>query len=111
MHYDDLIKRAHEAGYAHGEDAGSWVIDGNTSADTARYLLKGLEDGDPEVYDRLPDSPLSGEWAGDPTPASVLSDLGISENCDGADDLLNEYENAFRDGVEDEVTRAAQAIL
>jgi hypothetical protein len=107
MHYDDLIKRARDAGYAHGKAAGSWVIDGNTSADTARYLLKGLEDGDPEVYDRLPSSPLSGEWADSPTPASVLADLGVSEDCEGADDLLNEYEDAFSDGVTDEVVRAA----
>ena len=107
----ELLKQAYKAGYAHGVAAGSWVIDGNTTAETARYILAGFRDGDPEVLDLLPSEPLSGEWADGPTPATVLADLGVDEDDALADDLLYEYEAGFASGMEDEVTRSAEAIL
>lgn len=100
--------RAHELGREHGRNVGSWVIDGNTTESTARRILAGIEDCDSEIMDMIP-SPLSGEWSGDPTPQSVLAQLGITDP-DEQDNALNEYESGFTQGWEGEVSRAARAI-
>lgn len=103
------------AGYEAGAAAGSWVVDGNTSAAAAAALLVGLEDGDPAVLDSLPGSPLSGEWADGPTPSSVLADVGLSYSSSAEpevlDDLLRSFEAAFDAGVRDEVTCSAAAVF
>jgi len=100
---EDLAKLAHKLGYDHGRNAGSWVFDGNTTEETYRWFLKGLEDGDPEVLDRLPTSPLSGEWADSYSLADLADDLDIDQEDDGFDDLCWEYEGGYAMGVEDEV--------
>jgi hypothetical protein len=98
-------------GYEAGRAAGTWVIDGNTSTLTAKWLLEGIEAGDPEVYDQLPGSPLSGEWADAPLPRDILEGFGMSEDDDAADDVLGAFESGFSRGVEDEVVRAARIQL
>ena len=103
--------RADSAGYAAGKAAGSWVIDGNTTYETAREILRMLDEGDPAVYDSLPSSPLSGEWAGDPLPRDVLADVGVDEDDDGADDVLSAYEDGFSRGAEEELVRACRAMM
>ena len=103
--------RAREMGADHGAAAGSWIIDGNTSEETARWWLQGIEDGDPLVMDQLPSAPLSGEWAGDPTPSSVLAELELDDNDYAADDALSAYEDAFYTAVHDQVVWAARAVL
>jgi hypothetical protein len=108
---DDLITSAYKMGYDHGTSAASWVTDGNTSEPTYRQLAQGLADGDPEVLDSLPSAPLSGEWADDPTPSSVLADLEVDPADDGADDLLWSYEEGFSSGVTDEITRVCRHHL
>ncbi len=108
---DALVEQATAMGYAHGVSSGSWVIDGNTSDETKAAWRKGLEDGDPEYLDRLPSSPLSGEWAGEPLPKDVLADLGlpaddIEDPTGQYDYLLDAYEEGFSRGAEDTVTAA-----
>jgi hypothetical protein len=103
---DETIAAAEALGAEHGRNAGSWVTDGNTTPETYRRLLEGIRDGDPEILDALPCAPLSGEWAGDPTPASVLAELDVAEDDDDADDVLSAYEDAYRSAVVDEVERA-----
>lgn len=106
-----------DAAFKHGTEIGktigSWVIDGNTKEETARWLLKGLDDGDPEVYDVLPANPLSGEWADYPSAESVLREAHCvyDLNDERADAVLARYEEGFDQGVQDEVTRAARAML
>jgi|SRR5581483_5811624 len=107
----DVCKLAEESGYRAGVAAGSWVLDGNSTEETARHLLAGIEDGDPEVLDSLPSSPLSGEWAGSLLPADVLAEVGIRENDPVSDDVLSAFEDGYSRGVVDEVVRAARAIL
>lgn len=109
--YDALLRAAQTAGFEHGKSASSWVVGGNTSEETARRLLKGLDDGDPAVYDLLPCSPLSGEWAGAPTPATVFEDLGMTGEENHAGSVLDAYEAGFSEGVEDEVVRAATYLV
>lgn len=99
---------AREAGAAHGRAAASWYFDGNTPLDVYRHVLEGIEDGDPEVMNELPSSPLSGEWADDPTPASVLEDLDVDEDDSYADDYLRAYEEAFSEASMHEIERVAR---
>jgi hypothetical protein len=108
---DAKLEAAEQEGYEAGKAAGSWVIDGNTPEETARYILQGIEDGDPAVMDSLPSSPLSGEWADAPLPRDILEGFDMDEDDDAADDLLTAYEDGFSRGVMDEVERSARAAL
>lgn len=112
-----LASDARHLGVLRGEAAGSWVIDGNTSEAEARAILQGYEDGDPEVMDLQP-SPLSGEWAGDPTPQSLMAELGVHHlpygdktDSEEESDLADAYEEGFGEGFWNEVQRAARAKL
>ncbi len=104
-------QNAEERGYDDGAAAGSWVIDGNTTEETAARLLLGIEEGDPEVYDALPSAPLSGEFAGGLLPRDLLAEYDLTEDDDEADDVLRAYEDGYSAGVVDEVTRSCRAIL
>lgn len=56
-----------------GRAAGSWAADGNSDPAACAATLRGLADGDPGAYDRLPPCPdLSGQWADADSPADVL---------------------------------------
>lgn len=96
-----------QAGLDHGKAAGSWVIDGNTTEDTARRILEGYDDGDPEILDMEP-QPLSGEWADGLAPRDIVPD---DMHDPSRDHLLDVFEMAFSEGFWDEVCRSARAIL
>jgi hypothetical protein len=89
-------------GYHHGVSVGTWVIDENTPDDTVRRIVKGYNEGDPEIMDMAP-YPLSGEWTGE-----SLSELGLAD-ADGDD--LEDYAIGFTDGFWSEVIRSANARL
>jgi hypothetical protein len=108
---DEILEQAEEAGYDLGKAAGSCVVDGNTPQESARRLLQGIEDGDPEVLDQLPGAPLSGEWAGALMPRDVLAWYELDEEHDAADDVLRAFEDGFGRGVVDEVVHSARAIV
>jgi len=108
---DDVLERAEQEGFEHGVTAGSWLLDGNSSEEAARRLLTGIEDGDPEILDALPSSPLSGEWADSLTPADVLGWYDLDEDHEAADDVLRAFEDGFSRGVEAEAVRSATALL
>jgi hypothetical protein len=93
--YEQAIASARAKGEEHGRSAATWYFDGNTTRETYERVLQGIEGDDPEILDTFPSSPLSGEWSGDPTPASVLDGLAIGEDDDRADDLLSAYEDGF----------------
>ncbi len=95
---DETPTKAYQAGHERGQSSGTWVIDGNTSEDHARRLLKGIEDGDPEILDMAP-NPLSGEWAGESIP-----ELSNQYEIDLTDDEnATEFEQGFNDGFWSEV--------
>jgi hypothetical protein len=107
---EEACTRGHDAGYA----AGTWMTDGNTTDQTYRFLLTGLETGDPEVLDMMP-SPLSGEWAGE-SIQELLGDLLEDGGDDDADTATNEeifaaYEEGFQVGWEHEIVRACRYQL
>lgn len=111
MDYQELSANAVEIGYEYGRAAGSWVIGGNTSIDTVIAIAKGYEDGDPQIMDMEP-SPLSGEWADDPSIEDILYEIGVDgSTADASDDLLDEFQIAYSDAFWSEVMRVANVHM
>lgn len=111
---DEHISKASALGREHGYSAGTWVIDGNTSEETAKAIIAGYEDGDPQVMDMQP-SPLSGEWADDLGPYDLVYELDIpdTELDEGhiPASILDAYEEGFSEAYWAEVIHSARAIL
>ncbi len=98
--------KAYRAGKEHGKAAGSWVFDGNSDQAAYERVVKGYDDGDPEIMDMCP-SPLSGEWAGE-----SISELSSQFDIDlEDDDKASDFEDGFADGYWGEVLRAAKVQL
>lgn len=95
-------------GLADGTAAGTWVIDGNTSDETCREILRLMDDGDPALD--LPELRL-GEWADDPSFGEILDVAGVPGTVDGdyEDDLFCTYSDAWYEGLHAEVERACRA--
>ena len=105
---EDQTEAAYDAGKELGEAAGSWIIDGNTTEETARYLLKGIADGDPEVLDNHgPRSPLSGELSGESIP-EPSDQFGIDL---WDDEEATRFEEGYDAGYWDTVERDARVIV
>ncbi len=101
-------REAAELGRNYGTSAGSWVVDGNTSTETLRALLRMLDEGDPAF--EVP-APLSGEWADGYTLGRLSDELGVDEGSDEFDDLCSTFEQAYYQAYTDEVERSALASL
>lgn len=102
IHDPRTYEEYEEMGREQGKAVGSWVIDGNTTTETARRIVQGYEDGDPEIEEMMP-APLSGEWAGE-----SLRELFEYEP---EQDSLSAYENGYALGYWGEVLRVAQAMI
>ena len=107
---DALTAEAETLGRQAGESAGSWIVDGNTSEETARAILRMIEEGDPEL--EAP-APMSGEFSGGLLAADVLASVGpgLTEDDPAADDVLTAFETGYSDGWYAEVERSARATL
>jgi hypothetical protein len=94
----------------HGKAAASWVVDGSTSAVSARGLVKGIEDGDPAVLDSIREPSLSGEFADDYTEDELMADARWVPNdgTDLRDDLATQYNNEVSAAFWHEVERLAR---
>lgn len=100
------IDKASAFGADAGRSAASWVFDGNSTLEYAASVLRGVEDGDPEVLDMQP-APLSGEWAGESIPElSEAFGIDLSD-----DDIASAFENAYNDAYWAEVEKSAREIL
>lgn len=112
-----LVTAAEKLGRRHGSEKGSWVIDGNTKKEAAERLIKGHEDGDPQVMDLCP-NPLSGEWTDEPLEMEILGEianLAAEMKPDKVepvhdDNLLDVYESHFQEGFWDTVIQAAKNV-
>jgi hypothetical protein len=117
---DRIKHQAHLWGVEVGENAAEWYAQDSFGGrvtrgakESARKVLKMLEDGDPEIYDsvRLPD--LSGEWAGDPTPQTLAENAGLDEENDPegfiTDELCDEWEEGVSEGFFDKLANLARA--
>lgn len=88
-------------GFEAGANAAAWLFNGGTDENDAAAFLAALEEGDPEALDRVPCSPLSGEYAGGLTEADVfaLLDREVGEDDDDRDDLLSAFEDGYSAGA------------
>jgi hypothetical protein len=77
------------------------------ATDTARALLRGIDEGDPAVLDAMPDPHGDDEFSHE----GVLLDLGVHPEGDDADRVLESYRVGFDSGYWAEVERAARAML
>lgn len=110
---DEASERATAIGTQHGQNAASWHLP-FASADVARRVLAGIDDGDPEVLDGLPSPDLSGQFADGYTVSELLADAGlagIGEASELATSLADDYESAFSLAVEDTLAVAARATI
>ena len=98
--------RAYQLGHEAGKAAGSWVIDGNTTRRTCEVIIRGFEDGDPEIMDMRPAS-LSGERADSMTPQALLRELGCRDDSRFSDGLCDMYDDGFSTAWWDEVIEHA----
>jgi len=105
--------QARRAGREAGHAAGTWVFDGNTPRETYEAFRKGIDAGDPVTLDSLRTPNLSGEFAGDPTPHSVLTDCGLDLYVAEYvfDDVITTWETAADEAFWNEVGRAISAQL
>lgn len=108
--HEDVKAKAVKIGADHGKAAASSVFDGNTSNETYRRYLQGIEAGDPEIMDALPQHGLSGEWADGFSARDLELELGINPADEGDDfgTVCDAYEEAFDTAVQDEITRVAK---
>ncbi len=108
---DELSERdrLEARGYWDGYAAATWFAPEDER--TARWILDGLDSGDPEVYDYLPAPRLGGEWADEPTWSNVLEDEDCEDSADGRPELLDTYTYAYSCAVEREVVRSCRAML
>lgn len=120
---DPLQQAAHKLGWSKGEDFANLLVDRGTDAEDARIILNGFENDDEEVLALCPE-PLKGEWAGEPTPFAVMSDIAslaeaegllekpnIEEALDAAEDLLEVFEHAYRDGFWETAIKRSKEIM
>ena len=95
---------AKSVGFELGKAAATWVeID---SPEQAAEILRQLAECDFEYP-----APLSGEWADGLSPRDVLRDLGASEDDEDASFLLDEWEQGYSEGFEEELVRACKYQL
>jgi hypothetical protein len=99
-------------GFEDGKAAATWLVDGNTPDPYAvlSRLKNGIEDGDPEIMDQLPQPRINGEFADDPTWGDILrEETELAADDDGEpspyeDELFEIYCEAFSNGVDDQIT-------
>lgn len=107
-------RKVREQGRSDGSAVASWVIDGNTSVETAHRIVKGIEDCDPAIFDGFPVLQL-GEWADDPAFADILHDLDIEldgdDACEREDDLFALYSDGWSEGLIERIECDARAML
>jgi len=95
--YRDMRERGRED----GRNAASWMIDGNTPEPFMflSKILTGIEEGDPEILDSLPEPRVGGEFADDPNWEQICQDVVGHYGDDGEEDLFAVYTESFHDGV------------
>lgn len=112
---DEFTREAYERGADAARAAASWTADGNTRPEDAARVLAMLRDGDPEADDFLPRRPdLSGEFADDPTPATLAEEITGLDLGAGTDEnvaLIDAIADAFERGVSETFEEACEAEL
>jgi hypothetical protein len=117
------LERAREIGQDHGANAAAWweqdTIGGRVSAEksveAAAIVLRGLDDGDPAVWDALPMPDLSGQWADGYSSDDLITDCGADQLPDIYGELYGElcdaYQRAFSETAQDAIYSACRVLL
>jgi len=112
------LQEYRSAAYDRGKDealkAASWVVDGNTSQDHIRQMVKWWDGGDPQFHDYLPKYPdLSGEFADSLTPHKLANEICGLNNCssDDLDDLIEGFAEGVADFFEPECVKLLRQAL
>lgn len=107
---DEYATEAHALGMDAGKNAASWFVGSSADQETYEAILKGLDDGDPEVLNMAP-AWLSGEWADEPVPMDIVEVVGYAPStpyvADDAtvQDILDAYESGADEAFWNEVAR------
>ena len=117
--HHELVEAARKEGSEAGRAAASWYFNRtDPTDDDYKRVLKGLEDGDPEIMDTLTSGWLSGEFADSPTPQSLYRELGMTDEqieVMGRYGLLDEiseaYEQAADQRQQDEIEQYCKYML
>lgn len=95
------LKLAALKGYEHGKNAAGWLFDGNTPTSYYAAFAKGLDDGDPEWVDKVPQPDLSGQNA----DTYSSRDLEREFPDEDGEELCRAYEEGWDAGTMDEINR------
>ena len=120
MRTRDILRAAKRDGAKVGKNSAGWCFDGNTSDSTYRRVLKGIEDGDPEVLDRFTPPNLDDPKEGDPCSLSLAGDYDLID-LDTAgptkqgerilDDVCSTWEGAALNAFWGEIERTCRTML
>lgn len=101
----NMTEAARALGAEHGRNAATWRFDGNTTDETYRATLKGIEDGDPAVMGTEP------AFA---TGCEVIGALGLdydSQHSARVVEIYDAYTDAASAAYWWEVVRAGRVYL
>jgi hypothetical protein len=95
------LEKAKDAGHRAGADSAEWIAQESFGGRTkdkeivpnAKRFLAMHDEGDPALYDGLPCSPLSGEYAGDLLPKDLICD--VLDLNDSSYDALHDFAQAI----------------
>lgn len=97
-------------GVERGKAAASWLLDGNSSDADARELLRQCEECELDQP-----SPLSGEWADDPTLADLIGEFtewdADTLTPEERDELATAFEDGYSEGYSLEAEASARRML
>jgi len=132
------LENAKDAGHRAGANVGEWIAQESFGGRTkdkeivpnAKRFLAMHEEGDPALYDGLPGSPLSGEYAGDITAKDAvcdaldLDDDGFNSMNDFVcaldmedsfqslfEQICSSYEDSYSDAMMSRLVEIAQGIV
>ena len=93
-----LTSMAQRDGRTAGHALATWAEIGESNAQALRDAIDSCSDS-------LPRPNLSGEWAGDPTPATVAHDLGIEPDDNRLDALCDAWQESADRAYQREIDR------
>jgi hypothetical protein len=106
---NEALEAAKKIGAEHGKAGASWTFDGNTTQETYRYAVKGLDDGDPAVYDQLGgNEPQFGDKYSE---RQLCDDIGVDYDLTDTtevDQIADAYLDAAKDAYWAEIERVAR---
>lgn len=96
MPLSEALEAARNIGDTRGNDAASWVFDGNTDDACYAWMLKGIDEGDPAILDSVREPSFSGEYSGDYSERDLCEEIGISYDLSTTGDV-DEIADAYLD--------------